>query len=129
MQLNLIFVQGKYHRLIVESFRNCRKRLDRNRIREPCRKKSRIEILAKDYYGLANFSPKIPDGDTIDTLNVLKDWLLNHFKVNPQNGNQVNNLMAKTFYLRRCMVINMDKVNSILYMFPYLRKHEHVSIY
>ena len=121
MQFNLIFLQGKYHRLMVESFLNCRKRIDRNRIREPCRKKSRVEILAKDYYGLANFSPQIPDGDTLDTLNLLKDCLLNHIKV--------NNLMATTFYLRRRIVINMDKVNSILYMFPYLRKHEHVSIY
>ena len=113
---------------MVESFHNCQKRIDRNRISEPCRKKSRVEIIAKDYYGLTNFSPQIPDGDTLDTLNLLKDWLLNHFKVNPQKSNQVNNLMAKTFYLRRCMVINMDKVNSILYMFPYLRKHEHVSM-
>ena len=101
----------------MQAFRNYRKNMDRQNIREPCRKKICVEPSEKpNIYGLINYQPDMPIGDTEDTL-----------KEAEQNKNKVETLMEKVYYLRRNIILKYGMVKDILQQFPYLCKQEYLS--
>ena len=65
----------------------------------PCRKRKRSENSNKpNIYGLTNYSPNIPIGDTVDTLSIFRDWLCTNYTQTNQNVDKIQALMIKTFY-------------------------------
>ena len=94
----------------------------------PCRKRKRSENTNKpNIYGLTNYSPNIPIGDTVDTLSIFRDWICTHYTQTNQNVDKIQALMIKTFYLRRKIILDYGVVKYVLQHYPYLKNNIYVS--
>ena len=78
-------------------------------------------------YGLTNYSPNIPIGDTVDTLSIFRNWLCTQYTQTNQNVDKIQALMIKTFYLRRKIILDYGMVKDVLQYYPYLKNNIYVS--